>query len=1109
MNSLINDGNNNCLCENDDINILNKKNIFKEELEINKSNFNNIENESIRINNLIKNNDDEALESSTSIFGINNNNTNKYINNNDHEILNKKRTRVLSIKNLYNNLYKTSDILLKETINEKEEKEKEENRNFGKDKHIENEVTYEKKLNLRNRDINDIKKPFICEDDINMSTINRNKINNYFEKKNKEYNNIFKLHNEHNHLNEDSSTNIKNNDDNFIYYNNCEENAKNSNNDGHSLNLNRIFYYNNEKESIYENKEYNNIENNNNNTKDAKHKTNENNTKIFDEKEEINLDNNLRKKEYFFEHEEKKEQKKLLVSDRKNDNFLDKKKEKKKYNLINEREGGDLFKDMNVNELKTKLSEKFPDTFKIMLCTDNHLGYKENNSIQKKDSFNSFEEILFIAKKLNVDIILNSGDLFHKNKVSEYALFKSMLIMRKYCHVNKKENWILEEEEKEKEKEKEKNNNKFNIHVKEITNYEYEYYRDEEIDKGVLKTECNKRNEVIEEIKKIRNKKEKKKKKIVKKKEYFNSHLNENTIANDRKRKKNTNESSYEDDNESEKCNDSDNGKYNDNDKYKEDIIKDLNNLKNKKELLNRLNICSVNEKYEKSIPFFVIHGNHDYPYSYDFISPLDILDISNLINYIGKNSLDNTVIKPILLNKNKTKISIYAIGWMKDERLYRYFENNKVKFVLPSDYKNRINILVLHQNRYIRNTYGNNTKNFIKESFVPKFIDLVIWGHEHFSKPYLEESLFNSFYNLQLGSSVRTSLCTNEYGDKYIGLLEIKNERFRFLKIKLETVRPFELKEIRLSDYNLNFKEETILKEFLHDQTNTILNNIKENLYEEIKKYYLFKKLFFQFNDDKDAKKYNYKNRETNELFSKKINESTVNSIFEEPEEREKYFYSLISEDDIHNFYSNLKNEDFYSSTFIHMAFSDCYDTFDLLKIKKYVYEKPLIKLKVEYDDINIINTQLFGSLFINSIANPSECLSFYKKKLKNKSNLQCKEDDESNDKDTYNLEYINEYNKVFDILFDYCDIKNKLSILDEKMIMDTMQNFILNTNSSFSSNSNSDFNCIISMVDKCSKDKIELLEQNIKDIPIDNLTDDYLKDLTKKLKNQEFLSI
>ncbi len=38
-------------------------------------------------------------------------------------------------------------------------------------------------------------------------------------------------------------------------------------------------------------------------------------------------------------------------------------------------------------------------------------------------------------------------------------------------------------------------------------------------------------------------------------------------------------------------------------------------------------------------------------------------------------------------------------------------------------------NIFVLHQNRVTR---GQGAKNAIKEDYLPAFLDLVIWGHEH-----------------------------------------------------------------------------------------------------------------------------------------------------------------------------------------------------------------------------------------------------------------------------------------------------------------------------------------------------------------------------------------
>ena len=54
------------------------------------------------------------------------------------------------------------------------------------------------------------------------------------------------------------------------------------------------------------------------------------------------------------------------------------------------------------------------NTFRICVTTDNHLGYKEEDPIRGPDTFNTFNEILSIAKKQKVDLVLQCGDLFHK-----------------------------------------------------------------------------------------------------------------------------------------------------------------------------------------------------------------------------------------------------------------------------------------------------------------------------------------------------------------------------------------------------------------------------------------------------------------------------------------------------------------------------------------------------------------------------------------------------------------------------------------------------------------------------------------------------------------------
>ena len=60
---------------------------------------------------------------------------------------------------------------------------------------------------------------------------------------------------------------------------------------------------------------------------------------------------------------------------------------------------------------------------KILIATDNHLGYEERDPIRGEDSFRTFEEILKIAKNNSVDMILLGGDLFHFNKPSRNTLF--------------------------------------------------------------------------------------------------------------------------------------------------------------------------------------------------------------------------------------------------------------------------------------------------------------------------------------------------------------------------------------------------------------------------------------------------------------------------------------------------------------------------------------------------------------------------------------------------------------------------------------------------------------------------------------------------------------
>ncbi|CAI8497056.1 unnamed protein product [Hanseniaspora opuntiae] len=62
-------------------------------------------------------------------------------------------------------------------------------------------------------------------------------------------------------------------------------------------------------------------------------------------------------------------------------------------------------------------------TFRIMITTDNHIGYKETDSYIDTDSYENFKEVIEICNRLgNVDFMLNSGDLFHDNYFSSKNL---------------------------------------------------------------------------------------------------------------------------------------------------------------------------------------------------------------------------------------------------------------------------------------------------------------------------------------------------------------------------------------------------------------------------------------------------------------------------------------------------------------------------------------------------------------------------------------------------------------------------------------------------------------------------------------------------------------
>ncbi|XP_067890112.1 double-strand break repair protein MRE11 [Heterodontus francisci] len=198
------------------------------------------------------------------------------------------------------------------------------------------------------------------------------------------------------------------------------------------------------------------------------------------------------------------------------------------------------------------------------------------------------------------------------------------------------------------------------------------------------------------------------------------------------------------------------------------------------------------------SIPVFSVHGNHDDPTGADALCALDLLSCAGLINHFGRSmSVEKIDISPVLMQKGNTKLALYGLGAIPDERLYRMFVNKQVTMLRPKEEEDSwFNIFVIHQNR---SKHG--ATNYIPEQFLDDFLDLVIWGHEHECKIAPTRNEQQLFYVSQPGSTVVTSLSPGEAVKKHVGLLRIKGKKMNLKKIPLKTIRQFLIEDIVLAD--------------------------------------------------------------------------------------------------------------------------------------------------------------------------------------------------------------------------------------------------------------------------------------------------------------------
>ncbi|XP_010539183.1 PREDICTED: double-strand break repair protein MRE11 [Tarenaya hassleriana] len=240
---------------------------------------------------------------------------------------------------------------------------------------------------------------------------------------------------------------------------------------------------------------------------------------------------------------------------------------------------------------------------------------------------------------------------------------------------------------------------------------------------------------------------------------------------------------------------------------------------------------------FNVGLPVFSIHGNHDDPAGVDNLSAIDILSACNLVNYFGKMNLGGSgvgqiTLCPILIRKGSTTVALYGLGNIRDERLNRMFQTpHAVQWMRPEaqeacDVSDWFNILVLHQNRV-----KSNPKNAINEHFLPRFLDFIVWGHEHECLIDPQEVSGMGFHVTQPGSSIATSLIDGESKPKHVLLLEIKGNQYRPTKIPLTSVRPFEYTEIVLKDEgDIDPNDQNSILEHLDKVVSNLIERSRKN---------------------------------------------------------------------------------------------------------------------------------------------------------------------------------------------------------------------------------------------------------------------------------------
>lgn len=229
------------------------------------------------------------------------------------------------------------------------------------------------------------------------------------------------------------------------------------------------------------------------------------------------------------------------------------------------------------------------------------------------------------------------------------------------------------------------------------------------------------------------------------------------------------------------------------------------------------------------SIPVFSIHGNHDDPSGDGNLCSLDLLQACGLLNYYGRVAeADNIEARPILLQKGETKLALFGLSNVRDERMFRTFRDHKVKWFKPSaETGDWFNLLAVHQNHH-----AHTATSYLPENVLPDWMNLIVWGHEHECLIDPTQNPETGFHVMQPGSSVATSLVPGEAVQKHVAIVSVTGKEFKMEKIPLKTVRPFVTREIVLNQ-DKRFKGLDKKKDNRQEVTRRLMEVVEEMIEE------------------------------------------------------------------------------------------------------------------------------------------------------------------------------------------------------------------------------------------------------------------------------------